>query len=367
MQRTFFALIGLLLLSLPATAQTVKFNALDKSPMDAAHYPFRSRYLNYLGEDDKDRTRQIRVLYSRPQVKGREIFGDLIPWGTDWRLGANEATEVTFFQDVEINGVRVPRGNYTMFAQVYPNQWLIKISTERFIGGSQDRDTSKDIVVATAPVTTAAQSQEYFTIGFRKVDDYNVDMVFAWDKTRATLPISLNAVQLEDEDASPMDLIQYPNMSRLRNFLKAEELAENEPQIRVVYSRPQAKGRKLFGDLIEYGKIWRLGANETPQITFFNSVTINGQTVKAGTYGLFVRPTADKWEFILHKQTQSWGSANYDEKNNVLTMTVPVERTPETLEAMSMTFAEKDPTTIHLVAGWGNTMAQLPIKLTSKK
>lgn len=360
-------LLGLLLVlatSFTLSAQAdVKFGDLDKSPMDAAHYPLRSRYKNYLDEDDADRDRRIKVLYSRPQKKDRRLFGGIIPWGTDWRLGANEATEVTFYNGVEIGGTFIPRGTYTMFAEVYPSQWIIKISTERFIGGSENRDKTKDLVAVGIPTGMTAEPVEYFSIGYKKIDDLNVDMVFAWGNTQASLPISLSPTSMEGEDASPMDLLQYPNMSRLRNYVEEKDLAANEPQVRVVYSRPQKKGRKLFGELIKYGEVWRMGANETTLVSFFNDVTIDGKEVKAGTYGLFARPTADKWEFILHKNTQSWGNANHDDKDNVLSFSAATEKTPKELEALSMTFVEAGDKTIHLVVGWGDTMARLPIVL----
>ena len=362
----FNSLATLLLLSLltaPASAQEVKFGDLDKSPMDVAHYPFRSAYLNYLDADDPDRRRDIKVLYSRPQVKDRDIFGGIIPWGTDWRLGANEATEVTFFRNVEINNTFIPAGTYTMFAQVYPDQWIIKVSEERFIGGSANRDISKDLVAVPVPTMHVGQSREYFSIGFRKVDDQNVNMVFAWDQTRAELPIRLAPASLSGEDASPMDLVQYPNMSRLRNFVEEEELEANEPQVRVVYSRPRKKGRAIFGELVKYGEMWRLGANETTEITFFNDVTIGGQNVKAGRYGLFAIPREGEWEFILHKNTQSWGVPNHDPEDNVLTLKAATEKTPNTLEALSMTFVERGAKQVDLVVGWDNRMARLPITL----
>ena len=108
-------------------AQELKFPDLDKSPMDAAHYPRRSAFQNYLGEDDPDRRQKIKVLYCRPYKKGRDVFGGLEPWGKDWRLGANEATEVTFYQNVAIGGKTIEAGTYTMFAQIYPSHWILKV------------------------------------------------------------------------------------------------------------------------------------------------------------------------------------------------------------------------------------------------
>lgn len=341
-------------------AQELKFGDMDKSPMDAAHYPRRAAFQNYLSDDDPDRTQQIKVLYCRPMKKERAIFGGLVPYGQDWRLGANEATEVTFFQPVQIGNTYVGSGTYTMFAQVYPDHWIIKLSTERFIGGSENRDMAQDVVAVPVPTTMVGESREAFTIGFQKVDDDEVNMVFEWDQTRAALPISFNPVMLAGEDASPMDLVQYPNMSRLRNYVEEDELEANEPQVRVVYSRPQMKGREIFGGLLKFGEIWRVGANETTEITFFEDVNIGGTDIDAGRYGLFATVNEDNWEFVLHSNVQSWGPANHNDEDNVATFTAKTEKTPETLEALSMTFVEAGDK-LELVIGWENTMARLPI------
>ncbi|WP_020568053.1 DUF2911 domain-containing protein [Neolewinella persica] len=343
-------------------AQEVKFGDLDKSPMDAAHYPRSAAFANYLSADDPERNQKIKVLYSRPLKKERNIFGQLEPFGRDWRMGANEATEVTFYQAVEIGTTQIPAGTYTMFAQLYADQWIVKISEERFIGGSENRDVAKDLVAIAVPTMVTSKARESFVIGFQKIDEGMVHMIFEWDKTRAALPINLNPPSLAGDDASPMDLIQYPDMSRLRNYVEEKDLAANEPQVRVVYSRPQMKGRKIFGEMLKYGEMWRVGANETTELTFFKDVTINGKDVKAGRYGLFAKVNDGSWEFIIHKAVQSWGNANFDEKDVVVKMTAKTEKTPATLEALSMTFVGKGDM-VELVVGWENTMARLPIKV----
>jgi hypothetical protein len=353
----------LLVTSIKVDAQKLDFKGLDASPMDAAHYPSSAAYRNYLSEDDPNRDLKIKVLYCRPNKKGRAIFGELVPFGQDWRLGANEATEVTFYQPVEIGGVTVPAGSYTMFAEVYPEFWVVKISKERFIAGTNNRDVSQDIAAAVVPTSSVPEVREAFTIGFQKVDEGNVNMVFEWDQTRAVLPIGLNPVSLAGSDASPMDLVAYPASSRMRNYQDPENLEASAPKIRVVYSRPQMKGRKIFGELLKYGEMWRVGANETTEITFFQDVMIGGKEVKAGTYGLFAKVDKDEWEFIVHKNLPSWGNPNHDPSTNVASVKAKTEKTPKTVDALSILLVEKSDKAVDLVVGWENTMARLPITL----
>ncbi len=330
--------------------------------MDAAHYPREAAYSNYLDAEDQ-MDQKIKVLYCRPKKKDREIFGALVPYGQDWRLGANEATEVTFYQHVEIGGQFIQRGTYTMFAEVFPNHWIMKISTERHIGGSENRDATKDVASVSVPVTHVADSRESFTIGFQKVDDNHCNMVFEWDRTRVMLPISFNPVFMSDDDVSPMDLAQYPHNSRIRNYLKPEELEAATPKIRVTYSRPQRKEREIFGKLLPYGEPWRLGANETTEITFFQKVKIGDTEIKPGRYGIMAVIHADKWEFVIHRNIPSWGTFGHDDSKNIASFTAPVESMTNPLEALSITFDKKSETEIHMVVGWDKTMTRLPIQL----
>ncbi len=346
-----------------ANAQELEFPQLDVSPMDMAHYPNTSAFNNYMPDDQK-LDPKIKVLYCRPNMKERVIFGDLVPYGQLWRLGANEGTEVTFLQPVEIGGEYVAPGTYTMNAVIYPDHWMVNFSTELGVAGTANLDATKVIATGKASVKNMPSSREAFTIGFQKVNDNKVNMVFEWEKSRASLPIGFNPPLLSGSDASPMDMSQYPAMSRFRNFIETEEeLAENTPKLRVVYSRPKMKERKIFGELIPYGEAWRLGANETTTITFYEDVMIGGTEVKKGTYGLMAVVNKNEWEFIVHKNVVSWGIANHDDATNIASVKGKVSSRSESIDALSMTFDKKDDKTIDLVIGWENTVARMPITL----
>ncbi len=365
MKSNLFILTLFMFLALPqfgtAQEEVLKFPELDKSPMDAAHYPRESAFTNYLDEDDPKRSPIIKVLYSRPYKKGRKVFGELQKFGEEWRLGANECNEITFFNDVEIDGNLVPRGTYSMFADLYEDHWMIKFSKELFIAGTKDRDKSQDLFATKAMTGKTASEVEQFTIGFQKIDDGMVHLIYQWDNTEVRVPVNLNAPSLDTPDKSPMDLAYYPARSKYQNFLKPEEKEANQPMMRVAYSRPQMNGRTVFGELLKYGEVWRLGANQTTLITFYQNVNIGGTDIRRGTYGLFAKVNEGNWEIIVHRNTRSWGIFNHDDEDNVVTITVPTAKTPSTLEALSITFEDKGNKTTDVIFGWENTMARLPV------
>ncbi len=347
-----------------ATAQEKKgleFPGLDKSPMDAAHYPAESAYTNYLDEDDPKRTPIVKVLYSRPYKKGRKVFGELQKFGEEWRVGANECNEITFYRDVVIDGNVIPRGTYSMFADLHADHWMLKFSKQLFIAGTRDRDKTQDFVTTKVMTSNTSSEVEQFTIGFQKIDEGMVHLIMQWDNTEVQVPINLNAPNLAGEDKSPMDLAYYPARSKYQNFLKPEEVDANQPKMRVTYSRPQMNGRKVFGELLKYGEMWRLGANQTTLITFYENVNIGGTDIRRGTYGLFAKVNEGNWEIIVHTNTRSWGTFKHDDEDNVVTITAPTAKTPTTLEALSVTFEDKGNKAVDVIFGWEDTMARLPV------
>ena len=362
MKNSILPLLFLLIASV-GFSQDIEFPSLDKSPMDAVTYPRSAAFANYLDEDNPDRNAKIKVLYSRPYKKDRDVFGALVKFGEEWRLGANESTEIIFYQNVEIGGSTVPRGIYTMRAAVNKDSWDIILSTQRHTAGVSNLDKSKIVGQFKVMTEAAKDIREQFTIGFQKVDEGNVNMIMEWDDTRTVLPINLNAAAMESDDVSPMDLAAYPPRSKYQNFLKPEEVEANTPKIRVLYSRPQMKERKIFGELVKYGELWRLGANQTTTLSFYTNVNIGGKDLRAGTYGVFATVNEDNWEFIIHSNTGSWGHANHDEEDNLVTVKSSTAKTPATLEALSVTFEDKGNNQVDIIFGWENTMTRLPVTL----
>ncbi|HVZ55619.1 MAG TPA: DUF2911 domain-containing protein [Chitinophagaceae bacterium] len=166
--------------------------------------------------------------------------------------------------------------------------------------------------------------------------------------------------QMPPMDKSPMDMSYFPNNYPV---LKISDKVSGPPVARVIYGRPQRGGRTIFGDLVEYGKVWRLGANEATEIEFFRDVLIAGKRVIKGRYTLYALVEPATWTLILSRDTDTWGSFKYDPKNDVLRSPVPVQKTTEPVETLSMLF-EKQGTGFDLDIAWENEEVKLPISLT---
>ncbi len=173
---------------------------------------------------------------------------------------------------------------------------------------------------------------------------------------------TLEAQKLPMLDNSPLDISYFPPRAAFRGFENTEQAkAANEPVIRVLYSRPQKKGRDIFGDLVEYDKMWRAGANESTEIMFFKDVTINGTKVEAGRYTIHVMPTADNWTVFFNSDLDGWGSYHYNEDNNVASITVPTQLTLSTVENFGIFFEEVEDGA-HMIMAWDDTVVRVPIQ-----
>ncbi len=160
-------------------------------------------------------------------------------------------------------------------------------------------------------------------------------------------------------DKSPLDISYYPAGYPV---LKIQDKATEPLLARIIYSRPQKNGRVVFGELIEYGSLWRLGANEATELELYQNIKIKGTKVKKGRYTIYCIPYVDKWTLIINKDTDTWGSFKYDQKKDLLRMDLPVEKQVEVAESFSAMF-EKAAQGINLVFAWDNIKVSLPITL----
>ncbi|MFC5282537.1 DUF2911 domain-containing protein [Pedobacter alpinus] len=132
-------------------------------------------------------------------------------------------------------------------------------------------------------------------------------------------------------------------------------------KVTVIYSRPDAKGRKVFGNLVPYNEVWRTGANNATSITFTDEVMLAGNKVPAGTYGLFTIPTENEWTIILNKTAQQWGSYDYKKDDDVLRIQVKPSATTTKTETFTIQFANVAPASMHLNLSWENTALSIPL------
>jgi hypothetical protein len=130
----------------------------------------------------------VKVTYGRPHKKGREVFGELVPYGKLWRTGANEATEITFTHDVLINKKKLKAGTYTIFSIPEKDKWKVIFNSDLGQWGAYNYNVDKNVLEIEAKVSTLDVTYEPFTIEFQLQDD-EANLLMMWDKTQASFTI----------------------------------------------------------------------------------------------------------------------------------------------------------------------------------
>ncbi len=159
----------------------------------------------------------------------------------------------------------------------------------------------------------------------------------------------VDAQKLPGLDASPMDAAAYSP-------------ERGAPAVaKVYYSRPAKKDREVFGSLVPFGQVWRTGANEAPEITFYRDVEFGGENVKAGTYSMFTIPGDSEWTIILNSGTNQWGSYSYDNSKDVVRVKGRVSSPPSDVENFTITWEKQEDSSAHMIMAWDNTMVRVPM------
>jgi hypothetical protein len=172
--------------------------------------------------------------------------------------------------------------------------------------------------------------------------------------------IALAAVIAFSAATSQAQQIKVPAPSPSQTVKQAFGLGD----ITIDYSRPLAKGRVIFGDLVPYGSVWRTGANATTKITFSDDVIFEGQSVKAGTYGLYTIPGRESWQVMLYKDLNLAGNvSNYKKEDEVLRVTVTPKANSRMVQSLTINLDNVAPSSATLQIMWERTL--VPIKITT--
>src|SRR5215203_7193 len=132
----------------------------------------------------------VELSYSRPNVKGRKVFGDLVPFGKVWRTGANQATTLNFSEEVMIGGTKVPAGKYGLVSIPDKSEWTLILTKQLDVTNPAAYKQEHDVVRVKAKTTATASPVETFTMQFANVKATGADLQISWDNTWVTLPIA---------------------------------------------------------------------------------------------------------------------------------------------------------------------------------
>ena len=154
--------------------------------------------------------------------------------------------------------------------------------------------------------------------------------------------------------------LNVPTLSPLSEVTQEVALTN----VKLSYSRPGAKGRKIFGELVPYGEVWRTGANASTKLTFTEDVKIEGNNLKAGTYALYTIPNKNQWTIIVHTNTSHRSIAGdvYKKSEDAFRFTVKPEKTDDFIETWTIKFTDISTDSCYLEMSWENTLVKFKIE-----
>lgn len=158
---------------------------VDVSPMDMIYFPVDYSLQKMNGQAAG--APLARVIYSRPHRGGRKLFGELVKWGQPWRLGANEATEIEFFQPATVQNQRIEKGKYILYAIPFEDKWTLVFNRNLHSWGLKF-NPADDVLKVDVPTVNINQLVEHFTMSFEPAEK-GAELIMAWENKEARLPI----------------------------------------------------------------------------------------------------------------------------------------------------------------------------------
>lgn len=157
--------------------------------------------------------------------------------------------------------------------------------------------------------------------------------------------------------------VQTPALSPISKFEQKVGLTD----ITIQYSRPGKRDRLIFGDVVPFGEIWRLGANENTKITSSDAIIFGKDTVKAGTYAMYAKPEKDNWTLFLYSETTNWGVPDpWDTKKVVYETKLPVVQLNDVVETLTISIEKIENNGASLVIMWDKSKIALPFTVNTK-
>ncbi len=183
------------------------------------------------------------------------------------------------------------------------------------------------------------------------------------------------ALLLGFTSASAQDVVPPPK-PRVSPMAASQVMLDGGAYVRVIYGQPHRqdprsetpKPRVIFGEVVPFGQLWRLGANEATMLVSTGALEVAGKTLPAGVYSLYAIPERDKWTLIINKSVGQWGT-QYDEAQDVVRIDVPAAPSPEVYEAFTISFdkpSETDKASSNMNLMWEQTKVVVPIKAAGR-
>jgi len=287
--------------------------------------------------------KRISVSYGRPSMHGRRIMGDYVPYNRIWRTGSGQSTTLVTEADLELGGMEIPRGAYSLYTFPTESQWKLIVNKQTGQWGTM-YNPQQDLARITMEKRTLSSPTERLTFVLERSGSSSGILKIEWERTSVSLPFRLSAVPIV---ASPRD---------------SSMVLLNGKNVAVNYGSPSARGRKIMGGVVPYNKVWRTGANEATTFTTESDLSLGGTIIPRGTYSLYTLPSKSSWQLIINKKIPQSG-LEYYQKYDLVRVKLKKQDLSSPLERLTITLKSTNSHAGVLTIAWEKTSLSVPFSL----
>ncbi len=287
--------------------------------------------------------KRISISYGRPSLHGRKIMGDYVQYNKVWRTGAGQATQLNTEADLELGGMEIPKGSYSLYTYPTESQWKLIIN-KQFGQWGTVYSPQQDLARIVLDKRTLANTFEKLTFVIERGNNGSGILKIEWERTSLSVPFRVSPIPII---ASPRDSVQ---------------LALSGKVLSINYGRPSARGRKIVGSLVPYNQVWRTGANEVTTFKTESDIILDGVTVPKGTYSLFTLPSKKSWLLIINKETGQNGLV-YHPRLDLARVKLQKRELPGYLEQFTISLDKRGSRSGVLRLEWEKTSLSIPFTL----
>jgi hypothetical protein len=287
--------------------------------------------------------KRISVNYGRPSMRGRKVMGDFVPYNRVWRTGSGKATMLVTDADLELGGMEIPRGSYSLWTLPSEGQWKLIINKQVEQWGTV-YNPQQDLARINLEKKRITTPVEKLTFVLERGANYSGVLRIDWENTSLSIPFKVSPVPII---ASPRDSV---------------EIILSNKRISINYGRPSARGRKIMGGVVPYNKVWRTGANEATKLVTEADLIVGGVTVPRGVYSLYTLPSKTTWQLIINKETGQSGLM-YHRKLDLARVKMQKRAADTYIERFSISLKKTGSALGVLVLEWEKASVSVPFQL----
>ena len=311
--------------------------------------------------------KRISVNYGRPSMLGRKIMGDYVRYNRVWRTGFGKSTTLLTEAGLELGGVEIPMGSYSLWTLPSEEQWKLIINKEVGQWGTV-YNAQRDLARINLQVKKLTKPVEKLTFNLDRGPNSSGVLRIEWEYTSLSIPFKVSSIPIiatpSPEDAARLPLVgqgvsgNYIDVSPRDSV----ELLLDAKKISVNYGRPSARGRKIVGGLIPYNKVWRTGANQATTFVTEADLEVGGMVVPRGIYTLYTLPSKSEWKLIINRQTGQWGT-EYNPHLDFARINLQKKTLKTPIEKLTFSLERRGNDAGVLKIEWEKTSLSVPITL----